>query len=233
MDKTIFIVLTDTGTMLSKAIGMYTRKDLNHASIAFDEQLIEMYSFGRKQRHNPFIGGFVREDASKGIFEDAKCAIFSFQVTDEVYTKMRDKILQIEQNKELYRYNFIGLFGVALNKGIQRKHAFFCSQFVATILNEGGVQMFSIKPNLVQPHHFAQVPIMKRVFEGEFTEIFTKSKRARRSTAYPCQSIETTCTAHTCLNTKKLPGIFIRKLFSFSQFLTKHAIMKNTKRWNG
>src|SRR4029078_4965931 len=108
MGKTVYIVLTNTGTLLSRAIGLYTRKDLNHASIAFDEQLNEMYSFGRKQRHNPFIGGFVREDASKGIFEDAKCAIFSFKVTDEEYTKMRNKILQIEQNKELYRYNFIG-----------------------------------------------------------------------------------------------------------------------------
>ena len=48
MGKTIYIVLTDTGTLLSKTIGMYTRKDLNHASIAFDEQLTEMYSFGRK-----------------------------------------------------------------------------------------------------------------------------------------------------------------------------------------
>ena len=34
MKKTIYIVLTDTGTLLSKAIGMYTRKDLNHTSIA-------------------------------------------------------------------------------------------------------------------------------------------------------------------------------------------------------
>ena len=79
--KTIYIVLTDTGTLLSKAIGMYTRKDLNHASIAFDKQLTEMYSFGRKQRHNPFIGGFVKENAADGIFRTCDCAIFSCEVT--------------------------------------------------------------------------------------------------------------------------------------------------------
>ena len=83
MGKTIYIVLTDTGTLLSKAIGMYTRTDLNHASIAFDEQLTEMYSFGRKQRHNPFIGGFVKENAADGIFRDATCAVFSYVVSDE------------------------------------------------------------------------------------------------------------------------------------------------------
>ncbi|MBO1914276.1 hypothetical protein J4G37_56840, partial [Microvirga sp. 3-52] len=109
-------------------IGMYTRKDLNHASIAFDEQLTEMYSFGRKQRHNPFVGGFVKENVVEGIFEQADCAIYSCEVTTEEYIRMQIKIRQIELTKELYRYNFIGLFAVAINKDLQRKHAFFCSQ---------------------------------------------------------------------------------------------------------
>ena len=91
MGKKIYIVLTDTGTLLSKAIGLYTRKDLNHASIAFDEELNEMYSFGRKQRHNPFVGGFVKENAAEGIFQEADCIIFSCQVSDEQYHRMRIK----------------------------------------------------------------------------------------------------------------------------------------------
>lgn len=58
MAHTIYIVLTKTGTLLSKAIGMYTGKEMNHASIAFDEGLSEMYSFGRRQLNNPLSGGF-------------------------------------------------------------------------------------------------------------------------------------------------------------------------------
>src|SRR6185437_3323434 len=118
MMRTIYIVLTDTGTLLSKAIGLYTKNDLNHTSIAFDEQLNEMYSFGRKHRNNPFVGGFVRENAKEGIFRDANCAIFTCKVRESEYDKMRNKIRLIEQDKELYKYNFIGLFGVAVNKGI-------------------------------------------------------------------------------------------------------------------
>lgn len=167
MGKTIYIVLTDTGTLLSKAIGLYTRKDLNHASIAFDEQLNEVYSFGRKQRHNPFVGGFVKEDVSAGIFQEADCMIFSCEVSEEEYHKMRKTIRQIERRKEHYKYNFIGLFAVALNIGIQRDHAFFCSQFVATVVNEGGVRMFAIQPNMVQPHHFTKVPFLIQEFEGD------------------------------------------------------------------
>ena len=44
MGKKIYIILSNTGTLFSKAIGMYTKKELNHASIAFDEELNEMYS---------------------------------------------------------------------------------------------------------------------------------------------------------------------------------------------
>ena len=179
MGEKIYIVLTDTGTLLSKAIGLYTRKDLNHASIAFDEELNEMYSFGRKQRHNPFVGGFVKENAAEGIFREADCMIFSCQVSDEQYHRMRNKIRQIERCKEQYRYNFIGLFGVAFNIGIQRNRAFFCSQFVATVVNEGGVPMFTIKPNLVQPHHFTKVPFLIQEFEGNL-RTYLHFKRGRQ-----------------------------------------------------
>lgn len=38
------------------------QEPLNHVSIALDRELTEVYSFGRKQPDNPFIGGFVKED---------------------------------------------------------------------------------------------------------------------------------------------------------------------------
>lgn len=166
MMKTIYIVLTDTGTLLSKAIGVYTRKDLNHASIAFDKELTEMYSFGRKQRYNPFIGGFVNENATTGIFRNANCAIYKLDVTEEMYEKMRERVLAFERKKELYKYNFIGLFAVALNVELKRKHAYFCSQFVATIMNEADVKLFSVSPNLVKPEHFSETASFQTVYEG-------------------------------------------------------------------
>lgn len=47
-NKDIFIVLTGTGTAFSGFIKWFTKADLNHASIAFDCELREVYSFGRK-----------------------------------------------------------------------------------------------------------------------------------------------------------------------------------------
>lgn len=46
--KNIYIVLTQTGTLLSRIIKFLTQGQYNHASIGFDEELNYMYSFGRK-----------------------------------------------------------------------------------------------------------------------------------------------------------------------------------------
>lgn len=180
MTKTIYIVLTDTGTLLSKAIGMYTQKDLNHASIAFDEQLTEIYSFGRKQQYNPFLGGFVRENVGAGIFEQSVCAVYRCEVSTEAYVRIRQKIVQFEMNQDEYKYNFIGLFGVALNREIIRKRAYFCSQFVATVMQESETHRLMTNPCLTMPHHLAYLPHMQLVYEGKLQN-YLRSVRGQQT----------------------------------------------------
>lgn len=48
-EQDIWIVLTGTGTWFSRMIQYFTKAPLNHASIAFDSELCEVYSFGRKK----------------------------------------------------------------------------------------------------------------------------------------------------------------------------------------
>ncbi|WP_186321434.1 hypothetical protein [Bacillus sp. FJAT-22090] len=175
MEKTIYIVLSNTGTLFSKAIGMYTRKEMNHASVAFDEELSEMYSFGRKNKNNPFKGGFIKEEPSEGLLAKATCAIYKCQVSIKEYNRMRNKIRCMEHQKELYRYNLIGLFGVAMNIKIERENAFFCSQFVATIMNECPSSKLQIAPCLVQPHHFEQLSSLNLLYKGDLrTYLYSK-----------------------------------------------------------
>lgn len=134
-DKKIYLLLTDTGTILTRLIKAYTKTPYNHVSIGFDPDLLEVYSFGRKTVHNPFIGGFIKEDIHSVLFQQADCALYSLSVTDHQIEKMHRYIQVMEAQQASYRYNFIGLFGVMLKKPIKREKAFFCSEFVATVLN--------------------------------------------------------------------------------------------------
>ena len=57
--KKIYIILTFTGTILSRIVRIYTRKEYSHVSISLDQDLTKMYSFGRLNAYNPFSGVFV------------------------------------------------------------------------------------------------------------------------------------------------------------------------------
>lgn len=54
--KKIYIVLAHTGTLLSRIIKIRTGAEYTHSSIALDEDLEQMYSFGRKYSYIAFYG---------------------------------------------------------------------------------------------------------------------------------------------------------------------------------
>jgi len=172
----IYIVLTDTGSMLTKAIKMYTKKPYNHISIAFDEDLTEIYSFGRKIPSNPFIGGFVKENLDTQIFKDAGCAVYSFEVTKQQYNQMLHKVHEFESEKDLYRYNFIGLLTAMAHLEIHRKYAYFCSQFVATILQEGDIYVCDKPTCFTSPYDIQEYHQMELVYEGVLQEYLQRQR---------------------------------------------------------
>ena len=169
-DKKGYILLTNTGTLFTKLIKLYTKKTYNHASFALDADLTEVYSFGRKSTRNPFIGGFVKEDMKTSLFNQADCAIYSFEVSEDQIEKMKHYIQEIEAAKKQYRYNFIGLFGFIFNKPINRKKAFFCSQFVASVLEEGKITDFEKPLSLIAPNDLQKLSNLHLVYQGKLKD---------------------------------------------------------------
>ncbi|MED3647070.1 hypothetical protein P4475_09655 [Halalkalibacterium halodurans] len=157
--KHVYILLTDTGTLFTRMI--------NHASIAFDRELSELYSFGRKRPHNPFLGGFVRENVHAPLFYRASCAVYRCEVSLADYKAMKQKVAMIEKQQDDYRYNLLGLIGLMCKWDIQRERAFFCSQFVATILNGGSTKLVSTPPQFVQPYHLTDLICTEKIYEGK------------------------------------------------------------------
>ena len=196
-DKKVYILLTDTGTVFTRLIKLYTKKPYNHASISFDTELTEVYSFGRKTARNPFIGGFVKEDVKRGLFKRADCAIYSIKVTEIDLQKMQSYLTEIEAQKKYYRYNFLGLFGVLFNKPLRRKKAFFCSQFVASILNECSSVDFEKPLSLIAPNDLQSIGSLQFEYEGKLTSYQTNNVEKSGTTNFP------TLLSFTCYAVKK------------------------------
>lgn len=132
-------------------IRWYTKAPLNHASIAFDPQLKEVYSFGRKNPQNPFIGGFVKEDMQGPLFKNATIVVYQCTVSQIQFKKIRSIVGQFEVESHLYTYNLFGLLGVMLNIPIKRRNAYFCSQFVASVFEAANVQLVEKRAELTTP----------------------------------------------------------------------------------
>ncbi|GLX66268.1 hypothetical protein [Paenibacillus glycanilyticus] len=168
----VYVVLTDTGTLFTRTIKWFTKDQLNHASIAFDSGLNEVYSFGRKNPQNPFFAGFVKENMRGQLFAEATCALYRCRMQPAAYTKMRSVIAEMEHNRELYRYNLIGVIGLLFNTQlIKREYAYFCSEFVASVFEKSGVELVNKSSFLVTPGDLENTPKLELVYEGRLQDL--------------------------------------------------------------
>ncbi|PPQ46246.1 hypothetical protein C5G87_21755 [Paenibacillus peoriae] len=172
-DQYVFILLTNTGTFLTRVIKSYTRAPYNHASISFNRELSELYSFGRKTPNNPLDGGFVKEDIKTGTysrFPNTTCVIYELQVTDREVEKMKRVLHVFIRSRQKYMYNLLGLIGIALKEPVEFSNSYFCSQFVAEILQRSGIKIWNKLPALVTPDDFRQSDRFHLIYEGNLSE---------------------------------------------------------------
>ncbi|MGE7825507.1 hypothetical protein [Paenibacillus sp. NPDC093718] len=172
-DQSVFILLTNTGTLFTKVIQGYTRAPYNHASISFNRELSELYSFGRKNPNNPLNGGFVKEDLKTGTFSkypNTTCVIYELQVSERDIAKMKRVLQAFIRKDKKYFYNILGVLGIALKEPIEFSNSYFCSQFVAEILKRSGVRLWDKLPALVTPDDFRQSERLQLIYEGKLSE---------------------------------------------------------------
>ena len=154
--KSIYLVMSQTGSVLSKTIKLISKKNYNHISISLNENLNYMYSFGRKKPYNPFIGRFVVESPDMGTFlrfKNTRCRVIKLDVTDLQYEMLCSNIYDMIENKDSYKYNILGLFLAAFNIHVSFNNKFYCSEFVKYIMDKSNIDV-SILPDITHPTDF-------------------------------------------------------------------------------
>ncbi len=173
LEYEVYIVLSQTRTYPARLIRLYTKEPFAHVSIAFDKNLDEMYSFARRTMNNPFNSGFVEEDIEKGIFGkyvETQCSVYSLKISNEQYKTLRNEIEIFKSNKEKYSYNFLGILGTMVNIPVNTDRRYFCSQFVAYILERSGIKLFNKSYGLAKPVDFRLCPKLKRIYNGKLVD---------------------------------------------------------------
>ncbi len=175
-DKKIYIVMSQTGTVLSRFLKLVTHKEYNHASLSLQDDLSRMYSFGRKNPYNPFWGGFVTESKDFGTFKrfsETQVQVLALTVSEEKYQAIYDHLQEMLAHPTEYHYNYWGLILAAFHIPVSGTNRYYCSEFVRDILKGHGIEGAELLKPIIHPYHFSTLPGATTVYSGKLRDFPT------------------------------------------------------------
>lgn len=171
--KKIYILLAQSDTLISEVIRFVTRAPYNHAAIGVDDSLTCFWTFGRKLRFFPVIGGFIRERVNEGLYRHhpkTRCMISALEVTDEEFEEVRATLRHYLRHRREYHYNHAALFGGIIHRPFFQYKRHTCSEFVATVIQNCGIHRFAKPLPLTRPDELMGIPGLVPIFEGLMTD---------------------------------------------------------------
>lgn len=184
--KTLYIFLSRTDSIVSKTVRLFTKTNYTHASIAFDEELVLLYSSARKRGIKMFPAGPCQESLYRGFFgRDAHtpCVLYALEVSEEAYNKAKEEIDFFMKNINDYKFSVLGVAACKLGIKVKRKNKFFCSEFVAEILRRSGAIELPKEPCLMHPRDYEKLPEVQKLYEGTIGEFKKMLKEKEAITA--------------------------------------------------
>lgn len=168
-EQQIYLVISQTGTILSRVLKLITGAEYNHASVSLEPSLRRMYSFGRLNPYNPFFGGFVVESPRAGTFgrfSNTKAVVLSLRVDDDTYEKIDSFLKSMYERRRDYHYNYLGLVLAAFRLPYRQRNCYYCSEFVREILTRFSIVGDGEFDPIVKPIHFLRLSDAREIFRG-------------------------------------------------------------------
>ena len=177
--KKIYIVTTFTGTLLSCLIRNISKTPYAHVSIALNEYLRPMYSFGRLNPKTPIFAGFVEENINERLYAirtNTMCRVYSLMVTERQYEKLKENIDNVSINRKQYVYDVKALVYLSVNKPRKKDYKYVCSHFVADMLKRSEINILDKEPHQVRPNDFYDLCDLELEYEGLLSNYYEKDK---------------------------------------------------------
>lgn len=155
----VYFILTNNKTNIGKVIKKVLDCEYNHISFSFEDNFNEIYAFGTNLDEKDV--GFIIERFDAGVFRNnnAEYMTLSLKVTPHEKKLLRGKINEYKKNRSKFKFNRIGLVTNAVGISFDPANAFFfCSQFIAKLLKDCGINLFNKPQGLVRPSDFLYHP---------------------------------------------------------------------------
>ncbi len=165
----VYILLTQTGTGISRFLRFFSHDRYNHSSLALDNTLTNMVSFGRRVSWFPFISGMVYENYQGGLFaryRETVCKVYRLRLTPQQYESLHSLLGVMLREMPRYKYSLLGIPLVYFGIPFGRPYRFTCSEFVSTLLCRAGILQPHKPCPLFRPSDFENLPMLEPVYEG-------------------------------------------------------------------
>lgn len=169
--ENIYVLISKTNTKIGKTIRFFTKQPYNHASIALDEGLNEMYSFSRTKFETPLIGGIVRETIpilTENYNQNIDVLIYKIPASYEKIREIKTFINSIYHDKEKYLYNYFGVLQFVTHKKLKVYKAYTCSEFVIEVLNY--LEVPNLQKQYMLPYDIAKYLENYKFYDGKLLE---------------------------------------------------------------
>lgn len=97
-------------------------------------------------------------------FRDTHCRVYSKKIGEWEYQKFLHLLHKIENRS--CKFNHLGLLTLIAGIPLERKNAYFCSQFCGKMLNESGIHHFHKPFGLLRPADFCDLNGFTLLYEG-------------------------------------------------------------------
>lgn len=169
----VYIVVSQTGTVFSRIIKAISKKEYNHASISFCKDISLMYSFGRLNAYNPFVGGFVKESADFGTFKrfkNTKILLVRVPISEEQLLNMENTVKEMFEHRKEYKYNYFGVYFAAVGLVHKKENSFYCSEFVKEILEKSNINGTENLGEIIHPMNFLELNDCSVIYSGKLKD---------------------------------------------------------------
>ena len=133
----VFLILTKGKTpVISHGIKFVTKSEYSHASITFDPELKEAYSFNMRKQN----WGFIRETLES--FKDNVISVFAFFAPKNIVTKLKRTVYDFANHETNFDLRIFANKIFHINHKVSNnEYNQVCSTFVDTVLKSGGINL--------------------------------------------------------------------------------------------
>ena len=177
----VYILLLDAKMGFGNVVKFFTNAPYSHALIGFDSSMSKMYSFATRDGHTMVPLGFSEENISTYAKKNSrsKYALYVKLVDTKDYKLMKSKLASFTSNKTDFRYDVGGAVKAFMGKHNANEKRYFCSGFVAYILNSGQSKVTEKDYDLTKPMDLTEVKNIHLVDMGlckDYNQAYVEKK---------------------------------------------------------